>query len=112
MPLVRPDPSPAAESSSLSTNSDPLLREVDDYIPDHRDNEDSVDRLVEGEPDEEPSTSSAPYDSLVSGVISNYSGRHLGVPVALVGANEERLSFTADFMEPKTRQRDIVLSYK
>ncbi|EXC45127.1 hypothetical protein L484_000657 [Morus notabilis] len=66
VPLVRSDPSLAAESSFLSTNSDLILREVEDYIPDPRDDKDSVDRLVEGEPDEEEaSTSSAPSDSLV-----------------------------------------------
>lgn len=40
---MRLDPSPAAESSSIHTASDPLLREVEDYIPDPRDDEDNVD---------------------------------------------------------------------
>lgn len=85
-PLVTSDPSPTAESYSLSTNNNPLLWEVEEYIPDPWDDEDSVDRLVEGEEEEEEeadaSTSGASSDFLVGGGVSGYSGQYLGIPVA------------------------------
>lgn len=115
MPFVRPDPSPAAKSSSSSTNSDPVLKEIENYIPDSRDDDDSVDRFVEGEPEgkeEEPSTLSALFDSSVSRGISSYSRWHFGVLIALMEADAKKPSFTADFTTLKTQERDIIRGYK
>lgn len=112
MPLVRPDPTLAIESSSHSTPGDPILREVEGHVPNPRDDEDSVDHLVKGEAEEEGSFSSNGADSLVGGIIFDWSNRRTGIPVALVGADEDCPPFTADFVEPKTWQRDIVRAYK
>lgn len=112
MPLVRPDPTPAVESSSHSTTSNPILRKIEEYVLDSRDDEDSVDRLVKDEERvEDPSTSSG-SDSLVGGVVIGFSGRYTGIPMASVGADEDRPPFTVGFVEPKTRQRDIIRAHK
>lgn len=103
MPLVRLDPSPATEASSISTWRDPILREVEDYVPDPRDDENSIDRLVEGEAEEEDPSTFSGFDSLVGGVITGYIGRYASVPMAFVGADEEQPPFRADFMVRKTR---------
>lgn len=57
----------------LSTNSDPILRDVDDYIPDPRDDKDNINRLVEGELDKDEPFTSNTSASLVGSVVSGYS---------------------------------------
>lgn len=51
-----------------------MLREIEDYIPDSHDDDNSINRLVEGEPDAEvASMFSAPSNALVRGMISGYN---------------------------------------
>lgn len=57
MPLVRLDPSLVAESS-ISTSGDPVLQEIEEYTLDPQDNEDSINRLVEGEEEVEENEAS------------------------------------------------------
>lgn len=64
---MRSDPSPATESS-LSTNDDLILWEIEEYAPNPRDNKGIVDCLVEGDEEEEEASMSGASSDFLEGV--------------------------------------------
>ncbi|EXB29335.1 hypothetical protein L484_014067 [Morus notabilis] len=87
---------------------------------DPREDIDSVDRMVEGdENDEEDATaivgSIDPLGSVcqyTGGMVLGYSASPLGAALVTVSGNPIRPSFSADSKAPRTRNRDILKAYK
>ncbi|EXB58123.1 hypothetical protein L484_026322 [Morus notabilis] len=88
------------------------LWDVEDYVLDPRDDEYSVDRMVDEDGEGGTAEASSSGGSLIGGSTVGISGRDTNVPVASVGPDEDQPWFTADFVEPKTRDRDILHAYQ
>lgn len=69
--------------------------------------------MSDGDDDEGNTAEASSSDgSLVVGSAVGISSKSMDVPVAFVGPDEDWSWFTADFVEPKTCDRDIVHAYQ
>lgn len=117
---MRIDPSSAAESTGLSSSADidSILREIEKYVVDLREDADNVDTMVKGNEDEDVIIVSQAANPLAdiarhtSGIVHGFSTSVAGVPLVTMSGDPSRPIFIADLKALKTHNRDILSAYK